>query len=373
MRPLVGLALLLLTPAAPAWALSICDSSTAVSLVGLDTASGRALFAVPAAQGPGWLLELDAAATRATAYPDMPGRYAGSIGPGPVVAAHGCGDSCVQPLVFRDGAFAPLGEPVHLPAVSTVATTYDAAGHPWLVAHGPGASAESKRAWAFRLEGEEWRARGQLEVTAIGQPQAQPARAGDDAITSGSGRFSAAAEPASWVAGLPSLPPTRRGQLVPLAGDAAAYLSADGVIYFSDDRGQHWRRSTWTPWSQGTTGLWRQGKDFSVDLPVGVLNGDLVVAWFDRRRPEKEQVVLAVLPTTGAGKVIAETAAAVHTQSDEELPMGDLLAPRAGTWILFSGCAATAEGSGLVLKVVEHGELSAPRLVPIVPGAVKAP
>src|SRR6476620_1752501 len=74
----------------------ICDSSTDLTLIGMDTASGRTLFSIAAATDgqPGWLVELDSDGREARAWPDNPkGRYGGSIGPGPVLAAVPCGSS----------------------------------------------------------------------------------------------------------------------------------------------------------------------------------------------------------------------------------------------------------------------------------------
>ena len=63
--------------------------------------------------------------------------------------------------------------------------------------------------------------------------------------------------------------------------------------------------------------------------------------------------------------MVATTAATVTTKSGEKLPVTLLLLPRPDTWILLSGCAHSAEGSGLVLKVMKNGEVSPPRFVPI--------
>lgn len=370
MKPHLPLVLALFAAAAPALArqVAVCDSSTSLSLVGMDTRLGTVLFTAPPAGdgGRGWLIELAADATEATAWPDAPqGRYGGSVGPGPVVAARPCGPSCVQPVDFRGGTWNRLGEPLLLPSTSTLATTYDASGRPWALAHGPGKTSGSLLAWGFRLEGTDWVERGRLEVLGVGQPQAGPAPGGTDAVLSGSGRFAAAAGAESWVRGLPTLPAARRGQLLPPLGTAAAYLSADGVLYLSTDRGEKWRRSTWTPWGAGTTGMWRQGQDYSVDVPVGDPQKAWPVAWFDRRRPEREEISLSWIQPSGEGRVIATTPGMVTTKSGEKLPVTLLLLPRPDTWVLLSGCAHSAGGSGLVLKVMENGEMGAPRFVPI--------
>src|SRR5258707_6573219 len=88
--------------AAPVFAaIPICDGSTTLTLIGMDTAAGRMLFAVPPSGGDkaAWIVELDAEGREARVYPDDPkGRFGGSVGPGPVVAARPCGSSCLLPV-----------------------------------------------------------------------------------------------------------------------------------------------------------------------------------------------------------------------------------------------------------------------------------
>lgn len=367
-RTIVALALLrapsLLSAAAP-----ICDSTTALTLLGIDTAAGRLLFTVPSpGSAPPWIVELDAQGRAARAHSGAPpGLYAGSVGPGPVVAANPCGAGCVQPMRWSgDGRWEPLGEPLSLPSVATVTPTWDGTGTPWIVAHGAAGADGRVPAWAFRLEGREWRGRGTLPVAALGEPRVQPAPHRKDGVITGTGLFSASGSPETWVAGLPDLPPERRGQVIPLAGAAAAYLSSDGVVYLSEDSGRTWRRSTWTPWaSTGTTGLWRQGRDFWVDLPAGDHRGGaLRLAWFDRRRPSEEVVLLTRLRHPGDWQRLAEAPAEVRTRN-ESLPISQVLAPRGDAWILLSGCVHTRDGSSLVVRGFDGTALSAPRLVGI--------
>ncbi len=265
----------------------ICDAATALTPVGLDTASGRVLLAVPPlgagskARGDGWLVELAPGAESARAWRDpaaqLRGRFGGSVGPGPVLALRPCGDSCLQPVRWQAGAWTPLGESLPLPSVSTAGLTYDLTGAPWIVIHRAAEreAAGQVKAWAFRLEGREWVPKGHLTVAAVGDLQAMPAPQRKDGVLSGTGLFAASGAPETWVAGLPSLPPAKQGQLIALGGGFAGYLSADGAIYLSGDTGKTWRRSTWTPWGTGTTGIWRQGNDFWVDLPLGDRQGRL--------------------------------------------------------------------------------------------------
>jgi hypothetical protein len=376
-------------PPAPAAATrAICDSTTALTVIGMDTEAGRVLIAVAGAGGGtgSWIVALDSAgAANATgggtegaaggsavreahAYPEQPGgRFGGSVGPGPVLALQPCGANCLQPVRFDGGRWQPLGEPLNLPSASTAAATYDSSGAPWLVVH-TGANQEGLvNAIAFRYEGSEWKSHGSLAVTAVGQPQAVPAPQRRDGVISGTGLFSASGPPSTWVQGLPGVAPARRGQLLAVTSTDAAYLTADGVAYLSADTGKTWRRSTWTPWGGAdTTGMWRQGIDYGIDLPFGDRRGPLQLVWFDRRTAAAERVVLTRLGTGGAWTELAAAPTDVTTRSGEHLPVSQVLIPRTDAWILLSSCAATATGSGLVLRTLEKGQLSEPRFVPIV-------
>ncbi|MFY9820246.1 MAG: hypothetical protein WAM82_02625 [Thermoanaerobaculia bacterium] len=354
--------------AAPAFAAApICDGATALTLIGMDTAAGRTLFAIPptgTSQG-GWLGELDGEGREARVYPDdLKGRFGGSVGPGPVIAVRPCGSSCLQPVQWKAGSWEPLGDSLASPEAVTFAATYDRTGAPWILLYSHGATAGQLKAWAFRLEKQVWVSRGSSEVTAVGEPQALPAPQRKDGILTGTGLFSASGSPEAWVVGLPSLPAARRGQLIALTGTSAAYVSGDGVVYLSDNSGKAWRRSTWTPWgAEDTVGIWRQGKDYWVDLPSGDHRAALRLAWFDRRRPSDEVLILTRLGTAGEWLRLAESPAEVKTKNAERLPVTQVLVPQGDTWLLLSGCAATAEGSGLVLRVFDGKAVSAAKLV----------
>jgi hypothetical protein len=366
---------------------AICDSSTALTVIGMDTDAGSVLIAVAGAGGGAgsWIVALDSAGApvggpvpggaasagavrEAHAYPEQPGgRFGGSVGPGPVLALQPCGANCLQPVRFDHGRWQPLGDPVNLPSASTVAATYDASGAPWLVAHTAANQEGQVQALAFRYEASSWKSRGGLAVTAIGQPQVVPAPQRHDGVVSGTGLFSASGPPSTWVQGLPGVTPARRGQLLAVTSTDAAYLSADGVAYLSADAGKTWRRSTWTPWGGGdTTGMWRQGTDYGIDLPFGDRRGALQLVWFDRRSAAAERVVLTRLGAGGAWTELAAAPVDVTSRNGEHLPVTQVLVPRPDTWILLSGCAATATGSGLVFRTFEQGQLSEPRFVPIV-------
>nr|MDP9122174.1 hypothetical protein [Acidobacteriota bacterium] len=221
-------------------------------------------------------------------------------------------------------------------------------------------------AWGFRLEGRDWTSQGGIAAAAVGQPQTLPAPQRKDGVLSGTALFAAAARPSAWIDGLPVLPANRRGQVLALTGRSAAYISADGVVYLSDDSGKSWRRSTWTPWGTGTTGMWRQGSDYTIDLPFGDHRGTLQLVWFDRRNPAEEKVVLTRLAPSGEWIQLASAPTEVITRNGERLPVTQVLVPRRDSWVLLSGCAATAAGSGLVLRAWEAGgEMSPARFVPI--------
>jgi uncharacterized Ntn-hydrolase superfamily protein len=355
--------------------LKVCDSSTPLTPIGIDTREGVTLLALPplGGAGRGWIVELPAEGAAARLYPDTGrGRFGGSVGPGPVIAAMPCGPSCVQPVQWAEGAWKPLGEPFAAPAVSTLAATWDETGHAWVVLHGAPQEGGRSTAWAFRLEesDHEWHAKGSLPVRAVGPPQALPAPQRKDGVLSGTGLFAASGRPADWLSGLPELPPARRGQVLPLTGSAAAYLSGDGAVYLSRDGGKGWRRSLWTPWGgAGLTESWRQGTDFWVDMPLGAPEGRLQLAWFDRRMPSEEKLYLTELDGSAAWHVIAQGASEVRTRGEEKLAVSHLLAPRSGDWLLVSGCVATPEGSGLVVRTARAGAISAPRLVLLGTGA----
>ena len=87
------------------------------------------------------------------------------------------------------------------------------------------------------------------------------------------------------------------------------------------------------------------------------------IAWFDHRRPSNEVLVLTRLGTAGEWLRLTDFTSEVKTKNDERLPVTQVLVPQGDTWILLSGCAATAEGSGLVLRVFDGKALSAPKFL----------
>lgn len=345
----------------------VCGSTNPLTLIGIDTTSGAMLFAAPAVgQGTPWLIELAADGSRARLFPDRTkGRFGGSVGPGPVLAASPCGANCLQPVSWTGSDWQPVGEPLRVPTATTVSSTYDRTGTAWFLVQFPAKQDGSVQVEAFRLKGQDWESRGALAVTGVGQPAALPAPQRKDGVLAGTGLFSASGRPESWVTGVPSLPANRRGQLIALTGTSAAYLSADGVVYLSDDSGKTWRRSTWTPWgvsgSDSTVGIWRQGTDWWVDLPFGDHEGSLKLAWFDRRVSSGEKILLTRLTPNGWVR-LSEAKSEVSTRS-EVLPLTQILVPRGDTWLLLTGCVASQNVSSLVLRVFRDGKLSDAKLV----------
>lgn len=353
----------------------VCGSTTPLTLIGIDTSSGTTLFSAPALGPAGpWVIELSGDGRRARLHVDRAkGRSGGSVGPGPVIAASPCGRSCIQPVRWMDGAWEPLGDPLHLPAAVNVTPTWDRTGAAWFLVQSPAGKEGAVRVHAFRLENREWKDRGELTVTAVGQPPALPAPQRKDGVLAGTGLFSASGRPETWVAGVPSLPAARRGQLVALTGTSAAYLSGDGVVYLTDDSGKKWRRSTWTPWGgssegiDGTVGIWRQGSDWWVDLPYGDHEGALRLAWFDRRLLAEEKILLTRLGRTGDWIRLGETRSEVRTKN-ESLGLTQILVPRGDTWLLLTGCVATRGTSSLVLRTFDGKTISEPRMLPLEEG-----
>lgn len=361
-----------------------CSRDSVLTPSGLDTQSGRALFSLLGAGAEGgWWIELAGDGARSYPHPAGERVFGGSVGPGEPFAVRDCGSACLQAVRWRAGSWEPFGEPLRAPVVSTVHATYDLAGTPWLVlespaedpAGGPDPALRKTRAWAFRYEGREWVSRGALAVTATGALGAVPDAVRRDAVLSGSGRFSATAEPVTWLEGLPRLPPERQGEAVPADG-AVIYLDADGQPFLSRDAGASWERSSWTPWGAQRASLWQAGQDFTVDLPIGDRRGPLAMAWLDRRRGaagsggagEGERLLLTTWSPGAGWRLLAELAAEVVTLDGARLPFDHFLIIRPGEWLMLAGCAFTRAGPGLVLRTYGRDGLSAPRFVEIRPG-----
>lgn len=359
-----------------------CGLGRGLHLVGLDTSSGEALFSVPGEEGGSWLAAWGPGEERARAVrePEASGRFGGSVGPGPVFAFRRCGRGCLQPVHlgerFEERGWAPLGEPILAPHAATVHGTYDLEGTPWTVIHGSAAATGERApegsglvsAWAFRLEGREWRPAGRLQVTAVAVPGALPARWLADAVVSGTGLFSAAGEPRSWVSGLPAGRGGAGAQVLPFgpAGrSAAAFLSAEGSVFRSDDSGRSWRLASWRPWDTGTAEPWERGTDYSLDLATGVPGDTLPVLWFDRRLGGRERLVFTEMTVAGRWRELATGPGRLPTSAGEDLPVSHVLRGAGGRWSTVFGCVESGGGARLVVVEVEDGEAQGTRLVPL--------
>ncbi|HEX2252134.1 MAG TPA: hypothetical protein VHQ65_02575 [Thermoanaerobaculia bacterium] len=398
-RAALALALLLALASAPPAAAAdfVCDESTSMAVLGLDTASGTMLLRASGGPtgGAGWLIaatplaatEASGAAaglewTESAEYFPEPATaaYGGSLGPGPVFALARCGDGCLQAVRWEAGAWRPLGDPLAVPSTATVHTTYDGGGRPWVVlqraqrARGAAGQGGPPRveATALRLEGRDWLAAGSMDVVASGAAEAVPATGRDDAIVSGTGIFAAGEAPRAWVSSLPKLPPERRGVVVPVDGGGAAYVTGDGGLFLSGDGGASWASTRWTPWGRTPTRIWTPGRDFTVDLPTGDRRGPLHLVWFDRRKSGDERILLTEWSPRRDWRLLSGVAAKISTLNEVSLDYQEVLVLRPGVWVLLSGCINTVNGPGLVLRTYGPAGLSAPRFLPLRPGRAAA-
>jgi hypothetical protein len=351
-------------PAPPAAGLDlreVCDVASVLTPIGVDTDAGEILFTLPSRQPPipGWVvvLETGSGAARLFADREREVRFGGSVGPGPVLASRRCGPSCLQMLRWREGLWEPVGGPLTLADTMTVHATYDHGGTPWVVLHRRAGEA-AVDGWAFRLEGQEWSARGALRISAVGVPGAVPAPGRTDAVLSGTGLWAGAAPPGYWLAGLPAVAAGERGQVVSLGGPYGTYLAGGGGIYLTADAGRSWKASTWAPWGERGS-LWRYGDEYTLDLALGDHAGALAVAWFDQRLPRKEAVVLAEKPAAGEWKEVGRLPLELSV-AGAVLPFHHVLRTDR-EWVLVAGCVSTPAGAALALRTSRDGRLSAPR------------
>ena len=352
----------------------VCDRESTLTVFALDTASGLALLTAPPARAgePAWWIELPVAGERATVRPAGDERpFAGSIGPGAPFAVRRCGDGCLQPVRWEAGGWRPLGGTLGGDG-GTVHATYDRSGTPWLVLHRAAGEAVEARAFRLGTEGR-WLHRGARTALGAGSVAAVPDPSSSKGVLSGSVRFTAAEPPASWISGLPALPPERRGELLPggVAGGAVAavYLDAGGRFYLSEDGGASWRRSDWAPWGQTRAQLWQPGRDYTVDLPLGDRRPPLAVAWFDRRDRAAERLHLTAWNPLRGWTETAALPPAATTLDGVDLTWDHLLRPSRDSWLLLAGCVHTAAGPGLAVRTAGPEGLAKPRFIPLLPAA----
>ncbi len=364
--PLVLAAVLGLTP--PAAAAFRCDSTTTLTPIAVDTTARRVLFGLPQQSGgASWLLEADLATPSVRAWREegVPTRFSGSIGPGPLLAASRCGDSCLQVVRFRDGAWEPLGEPLLASQATTVYLTWDRAGAPWTVLHafagGTGASAT-----AYRLEGSDWVSKGGLTVHAVGSPGAAPAPTGEDGVTSGDGLFTAGGKPRYWLEGLPAMADSGRGELVWLGGASAMHLGVDGVLRTTGDAGASWQTLRWQPLTAGEGDLaWRPGRDYWIELPEGDRDPPLAAMWTDRRASEEPPLFLATQTTAGPWRTLLRTPQGILTREGDRLPYDQLFRFAGEHWVLATGCVSRQDGAALAMRRFSDGVLGPPEVVAV--------
>jgi hypothetical protein len=348
-----------------------CDSATALTLIGVDTRAERALFAVPArGGGEAWLIEADLRAGTASAALESGagGRFGGSTGPGPVLAARRCGDRCLQVVAFRDGAWRALGEPLLAPASASIQGTWDRAGGAWVVlqtlteADVPGGKLVA--ATAYRLEGGDWGSKGALAVHGAGSAAVHAAPPGEEGIVCGDGQFTAAGRPRRWIEMLP--PEVSAGELVWLGGRAAIHLGEDGLLRSTDDGGARWQALRWQPWTGGEGDLaWRPGRDYWVELPEGERSTPLLGVWNDERVASRPRLHFARHEGAGAWRaLVVEAPQGLLTAGGERLPYNHIL--RFGDrLVLVTGCVARGEGPALAVRPLEGGRLLDPKLLPV--------
>jgi hypothetical protein len=366
-RPLAAaFALALAVAAAPALGAFRCDSTTALTLVGLDTAAGRAVFALPISTGaPTWLVEADLVAGTARGWQEAASassRFGGSTGPGPVLAATRCGAQCVQVVRFRGGVWERAGEPLLASQASTLDLTWDRAGSPWAVLHTMGKKG-AVTATAYRLENGDWVSKGALVVHGVGSPGAVAAPAGEVGVTSGDGSFTPSAKPRTWVSSFPS--GAGGGEPIWLGGSRALYVAADGIRSTADG-GASWQPLRWQALSEGEGDYsWRAGRDYVVELPDGERTQPAAAVWGDRRIADRGRLVLAAQGDDGGWHALARLPDGVLTEGGERLAFNHLLRFAGERWALLTGCVSRPGGAALVVRRLAAGKLGGPEVLKI--------
>lgn len=351
-----------IAPAVPGHGQPRCDSSTALTLVGVDSAAGHALFALPRGGAEGWLIAADLTAGAAAAWPEPMAakRRGSSSGPGAPLLTLTCGDRCLQPVTFRDGEWSALGEPVLAPAAATVHGTWDRAGNAWLVLH-LGRAEAGVQALGYRLDGKDWRQEGSLVVRGVGSPGAYPAPPGEPGVVSGDGHFVAGAKPRRWLAARPA----EGGDLLWLGGARAVQLGADGVLRWTTDGGTRWELLRWLPWASGEGDLaWRPGREHWIELPEGERRPPLLAVWNDQRVPTRARLVVAEESGPGSWRRLVELPQGLATSQGERLAFNHLLRFE-DRLVAISGCVARADGFALALRALKGATLADPQVIPV--------
>ena len=172
--------------------------------------------------------------------------------------------------------------------------------------------------------------------------------------------------PEAWVAGLPSLPAARRGQLIALNGRPPPMSPATAS---STSRTTPARNGAAPPGPPGARGTrWASGDRGTTTgstSPSATTAAALRLAWFDRRRPSEEKILLTRLAEAGDWVRLDEAPGEVQDEKRRAPARHPGPRPQGEPRLLLSGCAATAEGSGLVLRVFDGKAMSAAKFLPL--------
>ena len=90
--------------------------------------------------------------------------------------------------------------------------------------------------------------------------------------------------------------------------------------------------------------------------------GTLRLAWFDRRVPSEEKILLTRLGSNGDWIRLAETRSEVSTRN-ESLGLTQIMVPKGDTWVLLTGCVTTRGTSSLVVRTFDGKALSEPKML----------
>ncbi|MGH9382172.1 MAG: hypothetical protein ACRD2Z_16415 [Thermoanaerobaculia bacterium] len=345
----------------------VCDSRTVLTLIGADVEAGLLLLSMRSQQAaiPGWMVELDTTVGRARLHIRDPaeGRAGGSVAPGPVLTALPCGTACRRLEAWRDGRWTAIGPPLSVSPRGTLETGYDGSGRPWTVVVETAGRRGRVRVAAARLETRIWRPQGRLTVDGLGFPAILPSPSDPEAILVGSGRFSPAAVPGPWLQAFPA--DGTGSQVLPIGGDAAAWLDDDGSLLLTRDRGRTWRRSRRT--RKDPVGGWVH--ELRADLPLHPVQGRLPALWASRDAEEVDRPTLdltAWSPDRGWQDVARLSDAYPSGVSPEFAPQ-QVLVRGDGHWFFVGACADTPTGAALELVTIEpngRAKTLRPRLDP---------
>lgn len=359
-------ALLGTAPAASIAAAPRCDSGTALTLLGIDTAARHLLFAFTTEREQ-WLadLRLDQPAARVVQMAPGSRRHGVSVGAGPMLAASSCGSRCVQVLRWSGARWEPFGEPLRASDKLSMEGTWDGTGQPWVALLGPGGAPGTLAATAYRMEGSRWVEKGGLAVQAVGSPALAPSPSDSEAVVVGTGRFHARHRPEHWLAGLPGLEAAALGQVVPWGDGGAAFFRRDAPIQLSRDGGRSWQEIRRLPWSNGEGDLaWRPGRHFWVDLPEGNLAPPLGTLWVDSRT-HRRQLYVVELSADGSWRTLFQGPDGILTEDGQRLEFLHVVRFAADHWLLLSGCVARQEGGALAFREIREGRVGPPEVLPL--------